>query len=318
MLPVKVLGYPLNLFENLSSKLIISTYKLIRNTIMKWINHVCSVCLLLFATMVATKAQTISLADSTGLPGDNFSLEGALELFKKSTSPEEFEKLINSEENKVNNIDLNEDEEIDYIKVIDKNDNGAHAFILQVAVSESENQDIAVIELEKTGDEQAVAQIVGDEDIYGEETILESTDEVVTNAGTSRSRVVVNVWAWPSVRYVYAPSYRVWVSPYRWRAHPAWWRPWRPVRHQVFYGYHAPYRGRYVVVPTHRAVRAHRIYAPARTTSITVRTRHNASVTNYRATRTTHKTVTVKGKNGNKQVKATRATKTTKVRKKRN
>ena len=31
-------------------------------------------------------------ADSTGLPGDNFSLEAALEAFKKSESPEAFEK----------------------------------------------------------------------------------------------------------------------------------------------------------------------------------------------------------------------------------
>jgi hypothetical protein len=298
--------------------LFIGAHLQVENMIMKWIKYLCSLSLLLAATTITTKAQTISLADSTGLPGDNFSLEGALELFKKSASPEEFERLINSEDNKVNNLDLNEDGEIDYIKVIDKNDNGAHAFILQVAVSESENQDIAVIELEKTGDNQAVAQIVGDEDIYGEETILESTDEVVTNAGTSRSRVVVNVWAWPAVRYVYAPSYRVWVSPYRWRVYPTWWRPWRPVRHHVFYGYRAPYRGRYVVVPAHRAVRAHRIYTPARTTSVTVKTRHNASVTNYRATRTTKKTVTVQGKKGNKQVKATRTTKTTKARKKRN
>ncbi len=31
--------------------------------------------------------------DSTGLLGDNFSLEGALEIFKNSDSPEDFEKL---------------------------------------------------------------------------------------------------------------------------------------------------------------------------------------------------------------------------------
>jgi hypothetical protein len=42
--------------------------------------------------------QAIFPADSTGLPGDNFSLEGALELFKKSASPEEFEKLLNTED----------------------------------------------------------------------------------------------------------------------------------------------------------------------------------------------------------------------------
>jgi hypothetical protein len=130
-------------------------------------------------------------SDSTGLPGDNFSLEGALELFKKAGSPEEFEKMINAEENRVNNLDLNEDGETDYVKVIDKSDKDAHAFILQAAVSESESQDIAVIELEKTGDENAVAQIVGDEDIYGEETIVEPNEKVKSNAGTTTTNVVV-------------------------------------------------------------------------------------------------------------------------------
>lgn len=273
--------------------------------------------MLLLAAQPSVKAQTISAADSTGLPGDNFSLEGALEMFKKSSSPEEFEKLLNSEDSKVNNLDLNGDGDIDYIRVIDKSEEDVHAFILQATVSESENQDIAVIELEKTGSDKAVAQIVGDEDIYGEETIIEPTEEVVTNAGTSTNRVVVNVWAWPSVRYVYAPAYRVWVSPYRWRAYPGWYRPWRPVRYHVFYPYRAPYRARYVVAPTHRVVHAHRVYAPSRTTSVVVRTRHNASVTNYRATRTTKKqTVVVQGKNGKKQVKGTRTSKTTKSKKK--
>src|SRR5687768_12228626 len=111
--------------------------------------------------------------DSTGLPGDNFSLEGALEMFKKAGSPADFEKLINTEGNNVNNLDLNEDGDIDYIKVIDNMDRDVHAFVLQVAVSETESQDIAVIELEKTGDETAILQIVGDEDIYGEQTIAE-------------------------------------------------------------------------------------------------------------------------------------------------
>jgi hypothetical protein len=255
---------------------------------------------LLTVAALPTMAQTISAADSTGLPGDNFSLEGALELFKKSTSPEEFEKLLNEENSQVNNLDLNGDGETDYIKVIDQTKKGVHAFVLQVAVSETENQDIAVIELEKTGEEKAVAQIVGDEDMYGEQTIVEPTEEVLTNAGTSRTQVVVNVWTWPGVRYVYTPAYRVWVSPYRWRVYPTWWRPWRPIRHRIFYTYRAPYRNRYVVVSTHRAVRAHRVYAPHRVTSVAVHTRHGAAVSHYRTTRT------VRVHNGAKRARTTR------------
>ncbi len=48
---------------------------------------------------------------------------------------------------------------------------------LQAIVSQNESQDIAVIELEKTGENNAVLQIVGDEDIYGEETIVEPSEE---------------------------------------------------------------------------------------------------------------------------------------------
>src|SRR5882757_6101916 len=83
------------------------------------------------------------------VPGDNFSLEGALELFKKSKSPQEFEQLLNSPDSKVNNLDLNGDGETDYVRVTDRNEGNVHAFILSAVVSANENQDVAVIELEK-------------------------------------------------------------------------------------------------------------------------------------------------------------------------
>ncbi|MGC3947699.1 MAG: hypothetical protein QM762_24885 [Chryseolinea sp.] len=263
----------------------------------------------------AAMAQTIAAADSTGLPGDNFSLEGALDLFKESSSPEDFEKRLNTENNKVNNLDLNDDGETDYIRVVDKSESDAHAFILQAVVSESESQDVAVVELEKSGNDGATAQIVGDEDIYGHQTIVEPTQSVATNAGTSSKTVVVNVVTWPMVRYVYAPGYRVWVSPWRWRVYPAYWRPWRPVRYSVFYGYRAPYHRHYAVVSTHRVVRAHRVYVPVRTTSVTVVHRNEANMTRYRSTHAgpngtvTRTSTTVHGSHGNK---ATRQTTTVK------
>lgn len=245
-------------------------------------------------------AQSITTADSTGLPGDNFSLQGALEMFKKAESTEEFEKLLNTEDNKVNNLDLNEDGEIDYIKVIDNSEKDAHAFVLQAAISETENQDIAVIELEKTADDKAVVQVVGDEDIYGEPIIVEPKDEIKANAGTSTSTVVVNVRQWPNVRYVYGPSYRAWVSPWGWRSRPVGWHPWRPVRYHVFHPYRSTYYNRYAVVHTHRVVHAHRIYTPVRTTSVSVRTKHQSSVNHYRTTRTIKKQTVTKSPNNHR------------------
>jgi hypothetical protein len=266
---------------------------------------------LLFVCITATagiKAQT----DSTGMPGDNFSLQGALEMFKQSSSIEEFEKLINTENKNVNNLDLNGDGEIDYVKVISKADKDVHAFILQVAVSETENQDIAVIELEKTGDTTAMLQIIGDDEIYGDQVIVEASDEgdeAETDEGkgsgpsadfTESNRIVVNVFFWPSVRFVYRPAYVPWVSPWRYRHYPGWWRPWRPFAWNVFHPRRLHYHRHCAVVRTHRVVVAHRVYTPHRASSTIVRTRTTVARNNYKVTRTRTR---VTGPRGNTRVR---------------
>ena len=154
--------------------------------------------LLVMALAVSGWTTSSGQAVDAEVPGDHFSLEGALELFKKSASPEEFEKMLNSPDSKVNNLDLNGDGYIDYIRVIDRYEGNVHAFILQAVISEREYQDVAVIELEMLANGKAVLQIVGDADVYGVETIIEPTREVRTYAGTTSNRTVVNVWAWPS------------------------------------------------------------------------------------------------------------------------
>src|SRR6185503_18278786 len=141
------------------------------------INHYLTALVVCLTMSIVIQAQNKSGVDSTGLPGDNFSLQGALAMFQKAASPEDFEKLLNSEDNHVNNLDLNNDGEIDYIRVIDNSEKSAHAFVLQVVISEKESQDIAVIEIEKTGDTTAILQIIGDEDMYGEQVIVEPGDE---------------------------------------------------------------------------------------------------------------------------------------------
>lgn len=219
------------------------------------------------------------------VPGDNFSLEGALELFKKSSSPEEFERMLNDPESRVNNLDLNGDGYIDYIRVVDYNEGNVHAFVMQAAISDRESQDVAVITLEKMGDGKAILQITGDEDIYGVETIIEPTKEVRTYGGSTSSRVVVNVWAWPMVSYVYGPYYSAWISPWGWGYRPVWWSPWRPIVYYDYYSYWNPYRVHYSHCYTHRVVYAHSIYRPHRSTSVIVHTRHSNQISRYRSTR---------------------------------
>src|SRR5690606_27766551 len=129
--------------------------------------------------------------------------------FKKSSSPEEFEKMLNTRDTKVNNLDLNGDGYIDYIRVVDLHEGDIHTFVIQAVVAEDEFQDIAVIALEKQANGKAILQITGNEDIYGVTTIIEPTKEVRTYAGTRSSNTVVNVWAWPVVQYVYGPRYKI-------------------------------------------------------------------------------------------------------------
>lgn len=205
--------------------------------------------------------------------GENFSLEAALEVFKKAKNLEEFEKAINQENNNVNNLDLNQDNQIDYVTVRDIKEGDAHAIVLSTYLDEDKKQDIAVIRIEKKGNAEAYLEIEGDESLYPANTIIEPIGTEQKNDKSSKggpSNVLdvkfirVNVWFWPTVRFVYAPGYVPWVSPYRWRVYPVWWRPWRPVAFAVFYPRIAPFRPFYRPLPARALVVSHRIYVPYR------------------------------------------------------
>jgi len=223
-------------------------------------------------------------SDSLGMLGDQLDLYGVLDLFKNSDNLEEFEKKLNSEDNEVNNLDLNNDNKIDYIRVVDYKEGNSHAIVLQVPINEAESQDVAVIELDHTADGEAHVQIVGDEDLYGKEYIVEPLEEKQNNPVTNNSTtVVVNVWSWQPVRYFYGPSYKVWVSPWRWSYYPVWWKPWRPVGWHVYHPRVVRYRpyGRVVVVRRNPRIYT-AVYAPRRVTSKVVYTQR-ARPNYYRA-----------------------------------
>lgn len=213
-------------------------------------------------------------SDSTGNSGDNLDLFGVLELFKKATSMEAFEKAINDEKNQVNNLDLNGDGETDYIRVIDHREGDDHAIVLQVPVNDKESQDVASIEIEKTAENTAQLQIIGDEAVYGKDYIIEPKEDA---AATKFMRiVVVNVWMWPNVKFIYGPKYAVWVSPWHWKKYPGWWKPWRCVSYNVHHARVARYRTHCHRVHVHRVVRAHKIYHKHRVVSATYHNRHAA------------------------------------------
>jgi hypothetical protein len=187
-----------------------------------------------------------------GLPGDNLNLYAVMKLFQESETLESFEKSLNGENSRINNLDLNGDNLVDYIMVYNYVDGDVHTIVLRTALSKKETQDIAVFTVQRFNDESVQIQLIGDEALYGKNYIIEPiyaesretpNPGYIGNAVPSRNVTVVKtttyeVAAWPVVRYIYSPSYVVWRSSWHWGYYPAYWSPWSPFYWHTYYGYH--------------------------------------------------------------------------------
>src|SRR5215203_216211 len=168
-----------------------------------------------------------------GLAGDNLDLYAVLEIFQKSKTIEAFEKTLNDKETKINNLDLNLDKKIDFIKVVTKKKDDSYSFVLQVDVAKKETQDVAVIFVDKDKEGKVSMQIVGDEELYGKDYVIEpkGNSSITANpAYTGDNPVTVNVPATttvvvqsaPIVQYVYSPAYVPYYPPYYYGYPPPW------------------------------------------------------------------------------------------------
>ncbi len=168
-----------------------------------------------------------------GLAGDNLDLYAVLDLFQKSKTIEAFEKSLNDPKEKLNNLDLNLDNKVDFIKVVTKKDEDSYRFILQDDISKTETQDIAVILLDRNKDKKISLQIVGDEELYGKDYVIEPKgnspvtpnpaykgEDPVTVAVPATTTVVVQ--SAPIVQYVYSPAYVPYAPPYYYGYYPPW------------------------------------------------------------------------------------------------
>jgi len=254
---------------------------------------------ILTALMATSLYANTTEQDSTGLPGDQFSLEAALDLFKNSADLESFETTLNLKDKQVNNLDLDGNGEVDYIRVVDHSEGDAHAIVLQIAMGKDEAQDVAVIELEKTGERTAMVQIRGSEELYGKDVIFEPYEEQDVVDPNSKSgpapvdmywvRVWVNVWSWPCVDYMYDPYYSVWVSPWYWGYYPPWWRPWNPWGYHTYWGWHSHYDNWYQPTYVCRTTNANVIYGHRASFSPRIRTSTAPIRSKLDASRTTRK-----------------------------
>ncbi|MEI8048759.1 MAG: hypothetical protein WCI92_15360 [Bacteroidota bacterium] len=235
---------------------------------------VLALCLLCVPVFSQTENDTTLL----GLPGDNLDLYAVLDLFQKSKTIEEFEKSLNEEKTGINNLDLNLDKKVDFIKVDTKQKDESFTFILQVDVTEKETQDVAVILVDRDKNKKVTLQIVGDKDLYGKDYVVEpkpaspastanpaytgaqpvttttaaaavtdATKTTTTSATTPATTTVVVVESAPVIQYVYSPVYVPYHPPYHYAYYPPYFVAFTCVaisayRHNHYY-HHAAYHG---------------------------------------------------------------------------
>jgi len=244
-----------------------------------------SILIALLTAGTALKAQERN-EDYLGLPGDNLNLYAVMKLFQESKTLEEFEKNLNDENSRINNLDLNGDNYIDYIRVFDDVDGNVHNIVLQVAINARENQDVAVFTVQRYENGNVEIQLVGDEDLYGRNYIVEpifddSVNGPTPNPGYTGNVAMINgqnvtvirttrveIAAWPLIRFIYLPGYTVWRSSWYWGYYPSYWRPWSPFYWHHYYGYHHNYYdyyyGHYRIWNTHRYNRWNDYYYSSR------------------------------------------------------
>jgi hypothetical protein len=139
---------------------------------------------------------------------------------------EEFERAINSRTTNIN-LDLNNDNQVDYISVFSYDQGQFHSIVLRV-VSSSEYQDVAVIEVSKTIRVELLCRSL-EMKLCMVEVILWNRPIAVPNqtqltqdrgqllSGTiTMQNTVVFVDSWPLVAYLFSPLFSVYISPWNW------------------------------------------------------------------------------------------------------
>ena len=146
---------------------------------------------------------------------DNLDLKAVASIFGDSKDLEDFEYRLNDPNIKISNLDLNNDNMVDYLRVIEMVQDNTHLVVLQSVLQEDVYQDVATISVSKKNNRQVHVQIIGDPYMYGSNYIYEPVYFV-------RPVLYSNFWV---------NNYRPYRSYYRWNNYPTFFTYWNP------YGY---------------------------------------------------------------------------------
>lgn len=143
---------------------------------------------------------------------DNLDLRAVASIFGESANLEDFERRLNDPKTQISNLDLNGDRQVDYLRVIESVENGAHLIVIQSVLDKDVYQDVATIEVERDSNNAVQVQVVGNVYMYGANYVYEPV--YVT-------RPIIYDYFWVA-------GYRPYWSSWYWGYYPSYYYYWEP------------------------------------------------------------------------------------------
>ncbi|MBQ7438471.1 MAG: hypothetical protein IJV28_00700 [Paludibacteraceae bacterium] len=152
-----------------------------------------------------TTVTTVTVNNYNSDPCFYLDLNAVAAAFAESRSVKEFEELLNSSRYMINNLDLNGDGWIDYLRVIETHSGYYHTLLIQACVAPGMFQDVATLIAERRTDVLYV-EVVGDRYLYGYNYIVRPVFVKRPPMWDVYGRATYAVWSSPYY-YDYYPSY---------------------------------------------------------------------------------------------------------------
>ena len=152
-----------------------------------------------------TTVTTVTVNNYNSDPSFYLDLNAVAAAFAESRSVREFEELLNSSRYMINNLDLNGDGWIDYLRVIETHSGYYHTLLIQACVAPGMFQDVATLIAERRAGTLYV-EVVGDRYLYGYNYIVRPVFVKRPPMWDVYGRATYAVWSSPYY-YDYYPSY---------------------------------------------------------------------------------------------------------------
>ena len=152
-----------------------------------------------------TTVTTVTVTNYNSDPCFSLDLNAVAAAFAESRSVREFEELLNSSRYMINNLDLNHDGWIDYLRVIETYRGYYHTMLIQACLGYGVFQDVATLIAERRSNALYV-EVVGDRYLYGYNYIVRPVFVKRPPLWDVFGRSAYAAWSSPYY-YDYYPSY---------------------------------------------------------------------------------------------------------------